>query len=54
MVLKIYYHRLIGLIRFIYVQRVIGFRPPDDTPLMPAADAERFMSEISRASHYVE
>lgn len=45
---------LIGLARFLYLQRVTGFSPPGDEPFMDAAGVARFRLELGRASHYVE
>ena len=45
---------LIGLARFLYVQRVRGFSPPGDEPLMDSAGVARFRSEVTRATRYVE
>lgn len=39
---------------FFYAQRVKGFDPPGDEPLMDPAGAERFKQELSKATGYVE
>jgi hypothetical protein len=45
---------LINLVRFLYAQRIKGFAPPGDVPLMDEAGIARFQRELARASRYVE
>lgn len=48
------FQRLIGLARFIYLQRITGFAPPGDEPFMDAQGIARFKREVARARGYVE
>lgn len=46
--------KAIRLAKFLYAQRIRGFDPPGDEPLMDPPGVERFKRELMRATSYVE
>lgn len=46
--------RALGLLQFLYVQRIKGFAPPGDEPFMDPEGIARFKKEVSKARRYVE